>query len=362
MLQTASRWGRPLAIGLASLTLAACEEPPPPPVEAPRPVRLFEVGSGETGETREYPGRIKAGQYSEVSFDVPGRVTEFVYTEGAPVERNAVLARIDPRDYQAQYDSAKAKLEHARSERDRFKEMYEKDVKPFSEYELRLRLFESDEAKLRIAEKALNDTVLRAPFGGVMARKLVEEFENVLAKQPVAVMQNDRLLEIKVSVPERDLAEGETSERTADELTSNLRPRVVVSSIPDREFPARVKELANVADPTTRTFEATFLFDHPENVNILGGMTAKVVIDVSSERNAGMLLIPSNAAIAGEGDAAKVWVIDTDTLAASGREVTLGEIRGGSVQVTSGLSRGETIAISGVHKLRDGMKVRRYDR
>jgi RND family efflux transporter MFP subunit len=240
--------------------------------------------------------------------------------------------------------------------------MYDKDVKPYSEYEMRLRNWEVRKAETREAQKALDDTILKAPFEGVMARKLVEEFENVLAKQAVLVMQNDALLEIKVSVPERDLAEGSSDTRDDDDLTAILKPRVVVSSLPGREFPARLKELATVADPTTRTFEATFRFSKPQDANIMGGMTAKVIVSIPETRAVAGVIIPSVAVVAGEEGGGSVWVIDPSALVASRREVTLGDLTGSRIEVTSGLAPGDVIAVSGVHQLRDGMTVRRLER
>lgn len=354
--------GALVAFSIVVVIAAGCGEEPPPPVEVIRPVKILEIGADAQRSTREYPGRIKAGQYSEMSFEVPGKVTEFVYKEGSAVDAGAVLARIDPRDYQAQYDASQAELQHARAERDRFKVMYDEQVKPFAEYELRMRAFEVKEAELKITKKALDDTVLRAPFDGVMARKLVEEYENVLAKEPVLVMQNDDLLELKVNVPERDLAGGRPRDETDEELAARLRPRVVISSLPDREFPARLKELSNIADPTTRTFEATFLFEKPEGLNVLGGMTAKIVIDVSQRVGGKGVLVPASAVVAGDGRDGAVWIVDPSSLTVSRRDVVVGELTGSSIRVESGLELGESIAVSGVHELREGMQIRRAER
>jgi RND family efflux transporter MFP subunit len=348
------------AVAALSLAFAGCSEEVPPPVEGPRPVKLLEIGGGGGTETREYPGRIKAGQYSEMSFEVAGRVTEFVYTEGAAVKSGSVLARLDPRDYQSRYDSSSAKASHARSERDRYKEMYEKEVKPYSEYELRMRAYEVAQADLQEAKKALDDTLLRAPFDGVMARKLVEQFENVQAKQPVLVMQNDDLLEIKVNVPERDLAQGSGRRLDVERLTRQISPRVVISSLPDRQFEASLTEVASVADPTTRTFEATFRFAKPQGANVLGGMTAKVIVSIAASNGRKGVWIPASAVISSAGEGATVWVVDPSTLTVSARRVELGDLEEDRVAIAQGLEAGETIAISGVHQLRDGMTVRRY--
>jgi len=346
-----------------ALLVLACEEEVPPPPHKPRPVKMLTVAGGGQGGTRDYPGRIKAGQYSEMSFEVPGKITSFVYTEGSEVEKGAVLAKLDPRDYQSRYDSAVAKREQGRAERDRYKVMYEKDVKPFAEYEMRQAAYDVRVAEATEARKALDDTVLKAPFDGVMARKLVEVHENVLAKQEVLVMQNDDLLEIKVSVPERDLAEGRQSDLGDNEgMTKLIKPRVVASAVPGRSFDAWIKELATVADPTTRTFEGTFLFEKPDGVNLLGGMTAKVVIQLPDWQGRSGLLIPALAVVGAGGDGASVWVVDESALTVSRREVDTGELTGTDIEVKSGLEPGEVIAISGVHQLRDGMQVLRLER
>ena len=226
---------------------------------------------------------------------------------------------------------------------------------------MRLKHYDVMVAEAQEAQKALNDTMLRAPFDGVMARRLVEEYENVPAKSPVLVMQNDRMLEIKISVPERDLAEA-TPEQLADsKINDVLQARVIISSLPDRSYPAQLKELATVADPTTRTFEATFAFENPDDVSILGGMTAKVVINTPSTRRFNGVLVPANAVIS-DGGRASVWLIDPETMAAQRRDVEIGELMGSDVAVTEGLVAGDLLATSGVYLLRDGMVVRRFER
>lgn len=340
--------------------LVGCGDEPAAPPEVVRPVKITEVGR-RAAERREYPGRIRAVQYSEMGFEVPGRIVEFPVTEGSRVQKGQVLARIDARDYEAERAKATAKLQHAATERDRAKILYEKQVKAKSEYELRERLLEVARADVATARKAVEDTVLRAPFDGVLARKLVSDFRNVQAKEPVLIVQDDSSLEIKVGVPERDLTGGSGARRNAAEITDRIRPRVVLSALPDREFPARLTELAEVADPTTRTFEATFAFAKPEGVNVLGGMTAKLRIDVSAGEQTEGVSLPATSVVADSGDAPYVWVVDPASMRVTRRTVSVGRLVGTQIQVESGLSAGEWVAVSGVHQLRDGDTVRRLD-
>ena len=134
---------------------------------------------------------------------------------------------------------------------------------------------------------------------------------------------------------------------------------MVVSAIPGRKFPAKLKEFATTADPTTRTFAATFSFDAPDDDNVLPGMTAKLVLVGPDAASASLYQIPVQAAVEDEGGKPYVWVVDPESMRVRQVYLTLGELTGSSVQVTSGLAGGAWVVTSGVHQLREGMEVRR---
>jgi RND family efflux transporter MFP subunit len=338
--------------------LFACGEETAPPPLPPRPVKMLEVGS-EGRATLEFPGSIRAAQQSEMAFEVPGKVTALLVQEADRVERGQVLARLDPRDYQAELDKKQAAAAKAKADYDRYKILFEKGVSPQAELERYQRLYEATQANLRQAQKAVEDAELVAPFAGVVARKLVDDYANVQAKQPVLLLQDDSSLEIQVSIPERDFANMPPG-LTLEERTARARPRVTVSSLPGRSFPARVKEFSTSADPATRTYQATFAFENPEDVNVLPGMTAKVTVSVGGR--AGALGVPASAVVAPEGDTPYVWIVDTRAMTVHKKAVELGELSGSWIQVRGGLEPGQTIAVSGVNHLRDGMTVRRFER
>lgn len=347
-------------MGAASIVaLLACAEEPPPPPEVVRSIKMLQIG-GELEGTREYPGRIRAAQQIDMGFEVPGRIIEFVYAEGDEVEEGAFLARLDPRDYQNELQQALAKRNQAKTYLDRIAKAYE--TRAVSEQDLtnaRAQL-EVAAAEVQIRRKALDDTVLTAPFDGVMARKLVEDFANVQAKQPVLVFEDASRLQIKVAVPERDMAGRRSTQETREEISARLQPLVEVTSARGRRFPAELKELATHADPATRTFEATFVFDRGEDLIVLPGMTAKVIIHLTADAN--QVAIPAHAAVADEAGQATVWLVEEESMTVRRQPVALGELGGDDVIVTSGLSSGDVVAISGVAQLREGMAVRRWQR
>lgn len=337
-----------------SVAAAGCGKDEPAEDKAvARPVKTLTIGGLDGGGWREYLGTVKAAQRVEMAFEVPGRIVDFLVREGEKVEKGTVLARLDDRDYVARLDMANANLRKAQADYRRGMNIYNEDPGAISEalIDSFRREVEVAESRLREVAKAVEDTVLRAPFDGVMARKLVDDFATVQAKQPVLVFQDDSHLEIEVNVPERDMA-GERRRETEEEITARLKPEVMVTSIPDRSFSARVKEFSTEADPVTRTFRATLVFDNPRDVSIFPGMTAKVRVKLSRLRGySDRIAIPANATLADEQGNAYVWRVDPTSMTVRRRAIELGELSGAEVEILGGLSNGDMIAISGVHQL-----------
>ena len=325
-----------------------------------RPVKMLEVSSQSIGRRLEYPGRVSPIIQSELSFEVPGRISSFPVREGQWIQEGELIARLDDHNYQAQLTSRQARLDSAKADYDRFKALLDKGAVAQRDLESRRRNYEVARANLTITAKELEDTELRAHFAGRVARKLVDDFQNVLAKEPIVLLQDDTVLEIKVDVPERTLA-SDMDEVDLRNLTQKLISRVSITSIPGRSFPAEFKELATAANPTTRTFEMTFSFKPEENVRILPGMTARISIDqVAAEGNSDRgFVIPSNATAIDDQGNNFVWRVDQASMQVEPVLVKLGAMSGTRITIFGGLSNGDFIAISGVHHLREGMKVLR---
>lgn len=350
-----------LALWLA-VSLGACQEEQAPQAPAVQPVKMLTVGEAGNGLVREYPGTVSAAQRAALAFEVPGQMTEFPVNEGDSVLRGAVLGRLDARDYEARLDSARAVLRKAEADFERGSSLYKEDpgAIALTRLDADKRGVEMAQARYREAEKAYEDTILRAPFDGDVARKLVDDFANVQAKEPILILQDTSHLEIVVNVPERDFVGGQRAANSMDALTERNQPQVVISSLPGRRFPARFKEVATTADPVTRTFAVTVRFDNPKDVTVLPGMTAKVIVRRARSAGDGVL-IPAHAATAGADGKPFVWIVGPE-MAVERRSVELGELRGEEVEVRSGLADGDVVAISGVALLHDGMRVRRFER
>jgi RND family efflux transporter MFP subunit len=184
----------------------------------------------------------------------------------------------------------------------------------------------------------------------------------VVAKSPVLILQDLSQLKIHVAVPESDMTGDRRLGSSIDieEINKTLKPQIVLTSLRDRVFPARLHELSLTADPVTRTFDATLLMDRPEDVVVLPGMTAKAVIHVAPDRGSG-LMIPANAVWADDDGNTHIWKIDPTALTVSRSPVEVGRLSADRIVILAGIGDGDQIAISGIQNLTDGRKVRPLD-
>jgi RND family efflux transporter MFP subunit len=148
-----------------------------------------------------------------------------------------------------------------------------------------------------------------------------------------------------------------------EERTAYTQPMVYLSFMPERGFPAALVESSIMADPATRTYEVTLIFDPPEDVIILPGMTARVVIQVGSrlQPESGWFAVPVNAVVSSEEGESFVWVVDPQSMQVHRQEVTTGAISGDRIEIHSGgLNEGDRIVTSGVLYLLEGDEVRAF--
>ena len=347
---------------LAASLLAACGGEPEVEAEPPaRSVKMMTIGDASVKVSWEYPGAIMATRNVDLGFEVSGKIIELPIEDGLKVSEGDLLGRLDPRDYEAARDAALANRRAMRSADVRAKAIFKEGAGSQAEVDKTQRDIKVAEQELNKAQKALDDTALMAPYDGVVGERIADNFQNVRAKQSILIFQDMSSLEMDVTVPERDFVHMEQG-LTLEERTARAHPTVEVSSLPGRSFEAYIKSFTKTADPVTRTYKATFAFENPEDVNILPGMTARVILSppemVAAYATSGGIRIPAIASASDEQGNAYVWRVDPDTMKVSRAPVVLGQMSGADVLVSSGLSKGDRIATSGVAHLQEGMKVR----
>lgn len=376
------RWSRICCIPLlASFLGVGCSEEVVEEQPKPRLVRAIKIGDVVLGSAW-VPGRARATRELELSFRVGGRMIERPVFVGDELAQDALVARIDPVDYElelrnaeGQLENAKANLTAAEADLQRVLNIQKQEPGAVARTTVDRAREERDQARANIksleaavrnAEVRLQRTELRAPFAGTVVARYVEAFEDVKPKQPIVRMVDTSRIEFLVNLPESEIS-------LLPDLT-NIRVRF--DSFPDREIPAEIKEVGTEASLTTRTFPVILIMDQPEDIKVLPGMAGQANADMAVELEKGNIVVPVAATFTeergsqaaqegGAGDAQApadrpnyVWVIDEQNMTVQRREVKVGPLRAAGVPIKEGLELGEWVVTAGAAYLDPGQKIR----
>ena len=347
---------------LATALLGACgKEETAQQDDYVRSVKVVEIGSSVLERVYEFPGQIQAGQQLDLAFEVPGKLTAIKVKEGDMVKKGDLVATLDTRDYQASLNSAKATLEEAKLERDRNQRLFDQQAGSKESVEKSIRTVQTAQASFDKARKAFEDTSLKAPFSGVVAKVFVDDFQNVSANQDIVVMQDTTTFEAVIDIPETlwVLAKPGLSN---EERNKRSRPEIRLTALRGESFPATISETSMLADPKTRTFAVTLAFSPPADLNISPGMTAAAILHWAREAQGGANIFSVPVGAVGFDDAGKayVWKIDREKMIASRLVVEAGEVSEGMIGISGEIGEGELIAGSGVAQIRQGMALKRW--
>lgn len=345
------------AIVMATLTATGCSgsnDANSDKAPKPRPAKLIEVQASSNQRDLSFPAVIRSAQSADLTFQVAGEIREINVLEGDEVVAGKVIARLDQRDALNRLAQAKAEFDNATTEFERAERLAAQDAISRSVLETRKTQRDVADAAYRTAQKSVGDTVLKTPFSGFISTVSGRQFQNVQAKESIAVLQSEEV-EAVINIPGTIIAR-----------LPQLEPvgvRVKLDAAPDVEIVASFKEASGEADPNTQTYEVSFSFLPPEDLFILPGMTATVessflfsgALDIVAEG----ISVPL-AAVLAEGDELFVWVVDLETMTIAKRPIVAQSDAGTYMTVTEGLSGGETIIGAGVSFFHDGMTVRRW--
>jgi len=323
--------------------------------EVVRPVKLLTIEGKGSSKVIKYPGRVRASERVDLAFQVAGPLIELPVTEGQNVKKGDIVARILPRDFETEIAKAKARALDAEQQYLRYRDLYVKKQVSKADFDKYKSQADIARARQKEAEDTLSDTYLRAPFTGVIAKRYVENFEDVQAKAPIVSIQDISEVEVLVDVPESVMI---TLKQEGKKIAV-----AEFAAAPGKQYPLTLKEFSTEADPRTLTYQVTLLMTQPEDITVLPGMTANVVSTTKTGQTeteiTTNIVIPAAAVFADETGTSHVWIADRDTMTVHNREVKTGSLTGAAeILVISGIEPGETIAITGVTQLRENMKVR----
>ncbi len=354
----------PAVCGL--VLLSACSEEVIEEATPVRPVKIFTVEGIGSGTLRRFPGTVDASQRAEMAFRIPGRLQELLVKEGDLVEEGQVLARLDPTDLQIVVDDRQATFDNAQRNFTRAKELVADGNISKIDFDQMEANFRTTAAALKQARQNLDYAELRAPFSGRIARREVDNFEEVVAKQTVFSLQNIAVLDVRIDVPESLLRTFRGSATAGGTEVRQGRDDPATTAWaefeghPDSRFELEEREVATRADSQTQTFQVTYTMPTPQDFLVLPGMTATVTLDFSHLADVEQAKwVPVDAVQSDAALNSRVWVLDARSMTVSSRPVQIGRMAAGLIEVNSGLEGGEEIVSVGAHYLAEGMAVDR---
>ncbi len=331
-----------------------------PEEEIPQ-VRTMVITPANTGLSHTYSGEVRGRYESQLAFQVSGKIIDRRVNLGSTVRAGDVLMQLDPKDLQqtstaaaAQLASAQSQLQLAQSNLNRYRTLYEQNAISLAQldqyqnaYEVAVAAVRQASAQYAQSANQLNYSALSADQDGVVAAVAAETGQVVAAGQTVITLVRDGEREVEINVPENQLA----VLRQAQQIQATFW------ALPEITLTGRLRETAPVANAVSRTYKARIsLPDAPPEIQL--GMTASVIVKSYAAQSASGTFLPLSA-VYQTNDTPAVWVVVDNTVHL--RPVQPGIFGKADLQILGGLNPGEIIVTAGVHKLREGQKVRLID-
>lgn len=380
---------------LASACSTANGKSPDQPPAQPAPVTVTPVAAVEQPIARfiRATGTLMAEDQADVAAEIAGRVVATPVERGTPVALGDVLIRLSGAEAEAQANeaeanaaqiearlglksgtefdvnvvpevqNAKAGFELAQNEFNRIRSLLDQRVVSQSEFDQRRTQMEAARqqyesaknaaaqqyqslqaarARVALARKASTDTVVRAPFEGVVEERLVSVGDYVTKGMKVAVVVRVNPLRVQLTVPEQFVSA----------ISVGQPVMFDVDAYPGRHFEGRVKYVSPALQADRRALPLEAVVPNPSG-ELKPGLFATARIEQRERTPA--VLVPASA-VHTAGGTSHIYVLAGDHV--EDRVVVTGQTTGELVEITKGLKAGERVATTNLAQLSDGTKVK----
>ncbi|MGB8491526.1 MAG: efflux RND transporter periplasmic adaptor subunit [Bacteroidales bacterium] len=312
------------------------------PAEMEVPVVSSNVATESSRNEITLSGNIEGNKTVRLGFMVAGKINYIAVNEGQTLSKGQLLSSLDPVSYEIAKEMADIQVNQVQDEYDRLKLMYDKNSLSESDFAKISFGLQQAKAQQKLHTKNLTDTKLFTPFTGVLLKKLTEVGEITGVGMPLFVVSDISRIKVNAFIPENEL----------ENIRIGQNADVRIPAI-DKTFDGKITEVGSVADPASRAYSVKLEAGNP-GLLIRPGMIAEIVIGGNTSE---FLAVPVEAVMHDLDNQSFVYVIDTAAKKAFKRQVSLGVIRNGKIEVMSGLREHETIVTGGQQKLVDGSRV-----
>jgi membrane fusion protein (multidrug efflux system) len=289
--------------------------------------------------TIEANGSVVAGEFIDIRPEISGRLTALNIAEGARISRGSVLAKINDADLRAQLNKVRVQLSLAKTTVERYQKLLDIQGINRADYDVAVNQVNSLQADIGIIQADIAKTVVRAPFSGVIGLRQVSNGAYVTPQTILATLQKVDKIRIDFTLPETHanlLKRGNTVVVETDANGGAKRRATIIAIEP------------GVSTATRNVMVRAML----EGAGINPGTFVKVYVNAGQ---GGGMLVPANAIIP---DARAKQVVLVKGGMAKFTQIQTGIRQAGAVQVTQGLTQGDSVVVSGVLFARPNSKVK----
>ena len=347
------------------LALASCGSKKQAPATRPVSVSVASVDVHTVDLVDEYPAVVTSLNMVRIVSQVTGTVTGIYFTDGQKVTKGQSLYSIDSQQFQAQYNesvanlnAAKANLEKARKDADRYTNLSTQDAVAKQTLDNALANLENAKMQVEAAQQSvvnqsayLRYSDIKSPIDGVIGFSSVKQGALVTAGNTLlnTVSSTDQM-GVDFYINEKEVPHFMNAVKRAsasDSLFTILLPDGTV-------FPGlgKVYAVDRAINPQTATLKVRLSFANPSGI-LKDGMSSTVQVhkpDMTRQK-----MVPSRAIVEQMGEYF-VYVMAADSTV-SQQKITQGRVTGSNTVVLSGLDGGETIVVDGVQNMKPGIKV-----
>ncbi|MBW2190332.1 MAG: efflux RND transporter periplasmic adaptor subunit [Deltaproteobacteria bacterium] len=354
---------KPTLIAMAAvLAMVGCEDVQEEP-EVIRPVRYEVVEGSDSATRRTFSGVSKSGQESRLSFQVSGQVVSVPINVGDTVKKGDTIARMDPADYALQLQNAQASAAQSRAQERNAKATYERTRALYENqnasrqdldadrtaYESGRAGLEASHQQVRLRQRQLGYTHLKAPETGTLATVDIEVNEYVQAGELVATLLAGEQIEVSVSVPASVIRS----------IKKGAEAKARFNSLEGKVFAGTVTEVGVASVGGATTFPVTVRLTEGQD-QVRAGMSADVTFVFASEKDGPRYSLPISA-VGEDREGRFVFILEKtgDALGTVHRTpVEVGEILSDGIEILDGVKPGDLVVTAGVSRIYDGLQVR----
>jgi membrane fusion protein, multidrug efflux system len=285
-------------------------------------------------------GNLLPNEEVSLRSEVNGRILQIRFNEGERVRKGQLLVQLDARDLEAEREKTKVLYDQAKTDLERRKGLLESKVISREEYDQFFNREKELKATLRQLDARIDQFRITAPFDGIVGLRNISTGGMVSPGEAVGSLVMNSPLKLEFSVPEQYAQLVQHN----DEVKFSLRNQ-------SDTFTAKVFATDGRISPTTRSLRVRALFTNIE-ADLIPGAYAKIIYPLEVHKEA--VLIPTDAIIS-QSDGQKVMRIVAGKAVPA--MVETGERTADNVLITRGLSHGDTIALTGLLYLKEGMPV-----